>query len=352
MTTKLIQSGANVLLTFTNIRNEVGRGNDIFNQATGLALDMSVALGHDLASSNIQLGKALNDPIKGITALQRVGVAFTEQQKEQITTLVESGDTARRPKDHPRRAHQRVRWVSAEAQATASDKMKVAFGNLQEEIGTRLLPLVEAFSTWMTEKGIPKIGEFADWIEETLIPALGQIKTWVEDNVSRRSNQCGGSSQDVLPIFQAVAAFINDTLVPAFGSLAGALGGSNDEAENTGPSWQGWLRRLGSSVATVGGILAKLGLLGPAIKGIVGTVGVIFVSAWRGIISTLPFAHILVLVALFRGRIVDLLTSAWQAITGLFTQGQRLGGRQVERDVDPDVRRRPPMVGRGIGVLR
>ena len=29
-----IQSGENLLLTFTDIRNEVGKGNDIFNQAT------------------------------------------------------------------------------------------------------------------------------------------------------------------------------------------------------------------------------------------------------------------------------------------------------------------------------
>jgi hypothetical protein len=38
----------------------------------------------DMKSSAIQLGKALNDPIKGITALSRVGVSFTQQQKDQI----------------------------------------------------------------------------------------------------------------------------------------------------------------------------------------------------------------------------------------------------------------------------
>jgi hypothetical protein len=46
-----------------------------------------------MKSSAIQLGKALNDPIKGVTALQRVGVSFTQSQKDQIKTLVESGDT-------------------------------------------------------------------------------------------------------------------------------------------------------------------------------------------------------------------------------------------------------------------
>src|ERR1044071_327637 len=54
---EVIQSGANVLLTFTKVRNEVGKGNNIFDQATTVALDMSAALGTDLQSSIIQVGK-------------------------------------------------------------------------------------------------------------------------------------------------------------------------------------------------------------------------------------------------------------------------------------------------------
>jgi phage-related protein len=88
-----IQSGENLLATFTNVRNETGKGNDVFSQATNTMADMSVALGQDMKSSSIQLGKALNDPIKGITALSRVGVSFTEGQKDQIKQMVAAGDT-------------------------------------------------------------------------------------------------------------------------------------------------------------------------------------------------------------------------------------------------------------------
>lgn len=88
-----IQAGQNMLLTFTKIRNEAGRGNDIFNQATGIMTDYAVAMGTEPKQAAIQLGKALNDPVRGITALGRAGVQFTDQQKEQIKTLVESGDT-------------------------------------------------------------------------------------------------------------------------------------------------------------------------------------------------------------------------------------------------------------------
>lgn len=37
---EVVKSGENLLLTFTNIRNQAGKGNDIFNQATKAALDL------------------------------------------------------------------------------------------------------------------------------------------------------------------------------------------------------------------------------------------------------------------------------------------------------------------------
>jgi hypothetical protein len=147
----LIQAGENVLATFTNVRNEAGRGNDIFNQATMAATDLAAAMGHGqvtaegLQSANIQLGKALNDPIKGITALQRVGVTFTAQQRQQIKTLVASGD---------RLGAQRIILAelrkefggSAAAGATSAKRLQVAWGNAQETLGNLLIPAIETGS--------------------------------------------------------------------------------------------------------------------------------------------------------------------------------------------------------------
>ena len=89
----VILHGENVIATFTNIRNVAGKGNDVFDQTTKAALDLSAALGQDMQSSAIQLGKALNDPIKGVSALTRVGVTFSEEQKKMIAQLQNSGDT-------------------------------------------------------------------------------------------------------------------------------------------------------------------------------------------------------------------------------------------------------------------
>ena len=87
-----IQEGANLLLTFKNIQNQAGAGNDIFNQTTAAMVDVARAMGTSASGEAIRLGKALNDPVKGISALTRVGITFTEQQKEQIKALSESGD--------------------------------------------------------------------------------------------------------------------------------------------------------------------------------------------------------------------------------------------------------------------
>ncbi len=81
----LIKSMASVLLTFTKV------GKEVFPQATKAIIDMSVRMGGDLQGAAVQVGKALNDPIKGMTALSKVGVSFTENQKAAVKQMVETG---------------------------------------------------------------------------------------------------------------------------------------------------------------------------------------------------------------------------------------------------------------------
>ena len=74
-----------ILATFRNVNGEA------FTRTIELAMDLSEVLGTDLRSATIQLGKALNDPIVGLTALQRSGITFSEAQKDMIRGMVESG---------------------------------------------------------------------------------------------------------------------------------------------------------------------------------------------------------------------------------------------------------------------
>jgi hypothetical protein len=86
-----IQAGENMLLTFTNIRNVVGKNNDIFNQATKATADLAQAMGIDATKAALQIGKALNDPARGYARLQRIGVAFTKTQVAQIKSFTKAG---------------------------------------------------------------------------------------------------------------------------------------------------------------------------------------------------------------------------------------------------------------------
>lgn len=137
-----VQSGANLLLTFKNVRNEVGKGNDIFDRATAAAVDLSAAGFGSVSGASKMLGKALNDPVKGISALGRAGVTFTSGQKSQITALVESGQVAKAQGMIMKEVESQV-GGSAAAQASSADKLKVAWANFQESIGTQMLPTID-----------------------------------------------------------------------------------------------------------------------------------------------------------------------------------------------------------------
>ena len=185
-----IQASANMLLTFKNIRNEAGKDNDIFNQATRTVTDMSVALGQDGTKSAIQLGKALNDPIHGITALQRVGVTFTDAQKKQIKTLVEHGKTLEAQKIILKELNSEF-GGSAAAQATAGGKMAAAWDNVKESVGNVLLPVLNQLAKWFTTAA-KWMGEHQKLVQ-VLVIALGvtfvaaaaaAVASWVALNLA------------------------------------------------------------------------------------------------------------------------------------------------------------------------
>lgn len=83
-----IQRMQAILLTFRNIKG------DQFDEATMAVLNLSAALGMDLQTTALQLGKALNDPILGLTALRRVGIQFEDSQEALIKKFVETNDLA------------------------------------------------------------------------------------------------------------------------------------------------------------------------------------------------------------------------------------------------------------------
>jgi hypothetical protein len=134
-----------VLLTFGDIQNVVGDGNDIFDQATQAGLNLSAALGGDLQGSAIMIGKALNEPLTGMAALTRVGVVFTEQQQDMIKGMVESGDSLGAQKVLLEALESQFGGTAQAVADTSQGQLKQsmnALGDSAEAFGAILLPVV------------------------------------------------------------------------------------------------------------------------------------------------------------------------------------------------------------------
>jgi hypothetical protein len=139
---EVVQEGANVLLTFKNLRNEVGDGNDVFDRTAALMLDIGAVMGTDTTSAALQLGKALNDPVSQMGALSRAGLTFDASQKEMIKDLVESGNLLEAQKIILGELESQLGGTAA-ASADASEKIGNAMGELAEGVGTLLLPVLD-----------------------------------------------------------------------------------------------------------------------------------------------------------------------------------------------------------------
>lgn len=161
---EVVQAGANMLLTFKGITNQAGKGNDIFDQSVKTLTDMAAALGTPPKTAAIQLGKALNDPIRGMTALRRVGVTFSTAQEKVITRLQETGDLAGAQKIILQELNSEF-GGSAKAMgdaATPGQKLVLQFKDMAEQVGEFLVPILEKLTDW--------IGKIFDWFEK-LTPA-------------------------------------------------------------------------------------------------------------------------------------------------------------------------------------
>ena len=143
-----IKSSEALLLTFTKV------GSETFPEATQAILDMSTALGTDLNSATLQVGKALNDPIKGITALSRAGVSFTAEQKQMIETLVASGDTLAAQKIILGELSKEFGGSALAAANTYEGQIKQLkneVANLAETFGSKLIPVLSDVAGGMTD---------------------------------------------------------------------------------------------------------------------------------------------------------------------------------------------------------
>src|SRR5258708_17485205 len=168
-----VQSASNMLLTFTNI------GKNVFPQATKTVLDMSQALGQDTKNSAIQLGKALNDPITGVSALHRVGVTFTQGQKDSIKAMMQHGDIAKAQGVILKELQTEFGGSAEAAGNTFPGQLKIlgqSFDDLKQHVVDAVIPILQKLVGWVTSTAVPALGRFSDWFGTNAAPALGRFK--------------------------------------------------------------------------------------------------------------------------------------------------------------------------------
>jgi len=182
-----IIASESLLLTFTQI------GRNTFPRAQTAILDMATAMGTDLKAATIQVGKALNDPIKGVSALAEAGIQFSDAQKEMIATMVETGDTAGAQALILKELETQFGGSAAAAADTFGGRMtqlQNIIGDVGEEIGNQLLP---AMKTIAEEAGPaildavrelnPEIENFGDWMvaaADAVVPLIRNLSTFIQ----------------------------------------------------------------------------------------------------------------------------------------------------------------------------
>jgi len=217
-----IKTGDAMLLTFTNI------GKDVLPLATDAMLNMATKMKTDPVQSAIQLGKALNDPTKGLTALTRVGVTFSAEQKKQIEAMQKAGNVA--------------------------GAQKVILAELSKEFGGQATAATKTYAGQM----------------EMLSKTMSGIKTSIGMVMLPYL-------QKVMEKFQGVATIISDfaskntklvagilTLTAVFGTLIGGAGLVQKILGVLGPVAGGLGTTIGGMMLPVVAVIAGIALLGMA----------------------------------------------------------------------------------------
>jgi hypothetical protein len=134
-----ITGSQSLLATFVNVKDT------IYMDAIPAIVDMSTKLGKDLLGTTTQVGKALQDPIKGMNALHKSGVDFSDSQKATIKSMVDMNNIAGAQSIILQELQKEYGGSALAASEAGTGPMVVLqhiFGNVREEIGGMVMALV------------------------------------------------------------------------------------------------------------------------------------------------------------------------------------------------------------------
>jgi len=210
-----IQEASNILLTFKNI------GAEAFERTQAAALDMTAVLGGDAKGAAVQLGKALNDPTVGVSALAKAGVTFTDQQKEQIKVLQESGDIIGAQNIVLAELEGQFKGAAA-ASADSTAKIGAAFTALKENVGQSLIGALDEVTPVLLEvitaitPALVLLGELLGDAFKALLPSITSLIKGLAPLFEILGK--------LIPIFAPIIELIAGIFVTAIETLAAAFG--------------------------------------------------------------------------------------------------------------------------------
>ena len=217
---ELIQNAENLLLTFTNVKSKA------FEPALAAALDMNQALGKGpdgLASTVQLLGKALNDPEKGLARLERATGKFDDQTREAIQTALKNNDVLGAQTIILGALEKKYGGSFAKAGGTTAGrvaKFTDSIEDLQRALATALLPTVskvaDKLSSFLSDpKVIAEVTKLGDGIaslfSDSNIAEGGRILADVFDAAKAAAPVLGAAARTM--------ATVVSTAVKAFTSL-------------------------------------------------------------------------------------------------------------------------------------
>jgi hypothetical protein len=179
-----IRESQNLLLTFTNVRKEA------FEPALQAILDMNTALGRGpegLTQTTTMVAKALQDPVRGLTALRRVGVNFTKDQEAQIKAMVEANDVLGAQ-----------RFILAELNTEYGGSF-LAQGDTTAGKVAKFKDAIEDLQRSLAEALLPALGNVADALSTTLqdpavIQGVKDIGVAIAGMFSKENLQAAGDT--------------------------------------------------------------------------------------------------------------------------------------------------------------
>jgi hypothetical protein len=208
-----------LMLTFTNINKEV------FPQALESILNVSDAMGQDLKQSTIQIGKALNDPIQGMSALRRIGIQLSETQKNQVKNFMAVNDVASAQKIIIKELDTQFGGMARAVRLTLAGSLIAlsnSFGDLMEKMGEKLAPFItalagslESITTIMQSEGerqlafLTKIGASEDTIR------LARIRL-LKEEAQERIDAISGIDIDINKTKQLTSVYLDNEQQLAF----------------------------------------------------------------------------------------------------------------------------------------